>query len=574
MIARLIQLCLKDKILNFEKINKILDSYLQVKKAEIDKKRKQNPVALITSLLKTAANHDKKDSDAPRNTLGTLLVTSLAKAPEKKPAPGGLLGKSLLALGKKDQSIVSEESKLALKAGNGKSANQESAESKSAQSPPASAEDKSRSAGRTLFASLARQKPKKEVDFMQTIKADVERDDLKRNNTNLFSAVFSMTNNKIETVGGKAIFSINRRPKGETLEIFEYLKRIDNGDRKSARPWYFAVFFTIVDFVIALLPVMQLEYFKSGEVPLNFYLICEFLNVIALLDPLISHQYDPKLINKRSSRFKLLVTLLLIVLSNIMQLVPVPLESTEVKANKSCYYVWCGVSLLKIASVHEILKFSSEYRLILETITQIVPLLGDLFIQVVLLVLFYGVVGVLFFGGRITTQTPKEYEDMVGNNMENNYEYLTFNDIPSGLLFLYSIMITNDWSKMMTGAILTYKSIQAIAFCRLFFLSFFVLGLMLVLNTTIGAIIDFINTYLSILKDEEDAEAEEQAASASSVSLVSNTLFGIDQSKQKEEETSKKTKHQTKKAEKPKDENEEEETRKRKKIERLIFPDD
>lgn len=171
------------------------------------------------------------------------------------------------------------------------------------------------------------------------------------------------------------------------------------------------------------------------------------------------------------------------------------------------------------------MKFSKEYRLILETITQIVPLLADLFIQVLLLVLFYAVYGVHLYGGLITDKTPKVYEEMIGDDMGKNYQYLSFNDIPNGILFLYSIMITNDWSKLSTQAMVTFEKPIEVFCARLFFLSFFCLGFILVLNTTIGTIIDFINTYLSILQDENEKEEEEEAGT--NMMNLGNNLFGV-----------------------------------------------
>ena len=201
--------------------------------------------------------------------------------------------------------------------------------------------------------------------------------------------------------------------------------------------------------------------------------------------------------------------------------------------------MWCLVSLSKITSIHELLKFSNEYRLILETITQIVPLLADLFIQVLLLVLFYAVFGVHLFGGLITNKTPEAYEEMIGDNMGKNYEYLSFNDIPNGILFLYSIMITNDWSKISTQAMVTFKEPLKVFGARLFFLSFFCLGFILVLNITIGTIIDFINTYLSILQEEQHEEDESKDEEALPVMQLSSTLFGTSKDEAAEEKKKK-----------------------------------
>jgi hypothetical protein len=200
------------------------------------------------------------------------------------------------------------------------------------------------------------------------------------------------------------------------------------------------------------------------------------------------------------------------------------------------------VSLLKITSIHDLLKFSNEYRLIIETITQIVPLLGDLFIQLLLLVLFYGVVGVHFFGGLTTDNTKNKYKELMGDDMGENYEYLTFNDIPSALLTLYSIMITNDWSKIMTQSILSFDGGTQVFWARAFFLSFFGLGFMLVLNTTIGAIIDFINTYLSILQEEESAGSMKEQ-DGTNVIKMGTDLLGVLRPEEEEKKLKKKKKN-------------------------------
>lgn len=182
------------------------------------------------------------------------------------------------------------------------------------------------------------------------------------------------------------------------------------------------------------------------------------------------------------------------------------------------------MSLLKITSIHDLLKFSNEYKLIIETITQIVPLLGDLFIQLLLLMLFYGVLGVYFFGGFINSNTKEVYKEAMSSTLQDNYEYLSFNDIPNGLLLLYSIMITNDWSRLMTMTICSLTGPSKVFWSRTFFLSFFGLGFMLVLNTTIGAIIDFINTYLSILREEEENSEVQGLQEKNPMEIGSNIL--------------------------------------------------
>lgn len=229
---------MRDKILNFEKINKILDSYLLQKKEEIDNKRRKK----VT------------------NPMGALLAAF------RKPSKRATL-------------------------------------------------------------------PKQD-NILDNIKNDITKDELvQAKGGNVFTAILSMAQNKTERIDGAEVIMLNRRRRGDTLEIQEYLASADKENflERLSKAWYTALFFTINDFVIALLPVIQLEFYKSGDIPINFYIICEFLNVIALMDPIINYKSNKQHFYRKLVIIKLYATVVLIVLANILQVLQVPLDSTEVK---------------------------------------------------------------------------------------------------------------------------------------------------------------------------------------------------------------------------------------------------
>lgn len=91
-------------------------------------------------------------------------------------------------------------------------------------------------------------------------------------------------------------------------------------------------------------------------------------------------------------------------------------------------------------SVHDLLTFSAEYNLIISTFTQIMPLLSDLFLMEILLMLIYSVFGTILMGGLVSTDSKAKYPQTVGEKLEDYYEYLSFNDVPNSLLFLFSII--------------------------------------------------------------------------------------------------------------------------------------
>lgn len=53
------------------------------------------------------------------------------------------------------------------------------------------------------------------------------------------------------------------------------------------------------------------------------------------------------------------------------------------------------------------------------------------------------------------------------------------------------------------------KSPWGIAIARTYFLSFYWIGFVVVMNIIIGAILDFIGTYLTILEEEREEESQQ-----------------------------------------------------------------
>ena len=61
-----------------------------------------------------------------------------------------------------------------------------------------------------------------------------------------------------------------------------------------------------------------------------------------------------------------------------------------------------------------------------------------------MLILFYiyAQLGLIFFGGAITTDI--EVADYVG--LDQNYVYLNFNDFPNAFIFVFHLLIVNNYN--------------------------------------------------------------------------------------------------------------------------------
>jgi hypothetical protein len=263
--------------LNFEKINKILDSYLEKKKQEVDRTRQKTTILNVFSEGANVIFEGMKSEDKPTSRKTNDFIrpkeNSLGKASTIRDA--GVLGKAGLI-------------------------------------------------------------KKKKTDILSDLENEVAKVELKQHNSNIFGSLFSLAQVKKESVAGKQqYYMVNRRTEEQLLEVQEVIsqahKASDVALEKLSKQWYLALFFTVNDFVIALLPVIQLEYFKSGELPINFYIICEFLNVVALMDPIVTFRTNKKVFQRTMTMFKLYTTISLIVLSNVLSFSKIPLESTEIK---------------------------------------------------------------------------------------------------------------------------------------------------------------------------------------------------------------------------------------------------
>ena len=123
--------------------------------------------------------------------------------------------------------------------------------------------------------------------------------------------------------------------------------------------------------------------------------------------------------------------------------------------------------------------------------------------MILLLMLAYSLVGTIQFGGLVDQTSRDKFRTRIGEKLEDNYEYLNFNDILNGMIFLFAILSQNDWSKLATMTTLEIDSNRGIMLSRVFYLSFYFIGFVVVTNIIIGAILDFIGTYLSILEEEK-----------------------------------------------------------------------
>ncbi|OQR85622.1 two pore calcium channel protein 1 [Achlya hypogyna] len=135
--------------------------------------------------------------------------------------------------------------------------------------------------------------------------------------------------------------------------------------------------------------------------------------------------------------------------------------------------------------------------------------------RAVLLVLFcnmnlFALVGLNVFGGRISPGTMAALHPNVSYT-QSQYFANNFNDIPSGMITLFELLVVNNWFVIADG----HAAVTS-AYARLFFVGFWIIGVILTLNVFIASILDaFLAEYVAKRPAEADSVAASQRLSTS-----------------------------------------------------------
>lgn len=118
--------------------------------------------------------------------------------------------------------------------------------------------------------------------------------------------------------------------------------------------------------------------------------------------------------------------------------------------------------------------------------------------------IIYSELGVLFFGGTMSYQ-----EQIILNSLNSDiplsYVYLNFNDLANGCITLFALMVNNNWQYIVYMYTLQAKSNVISVFVSLYFISYFIICVYVVLNILIAFIIDL----YSAMDENERQKMEE-----------------------------------------------------------------
>lgn len=69
----------------------------------------------------------------------------------------------------------------------------------------------------------------------------------------------------------------------------------------------------------------------------------------------------------------------------------------------------------------------------------------DVFFMALIITFLFATIGIIIFGGNVTTATPQQYFERYGTQIDSNYMFLNFNDYFHSAISLFCVVFTG-WS--------------------------------------------------------------------------------------------------------------------------------
>jgi hypothetical protein len=143
---------------------------------------------------------------------------------------------------------------------------------------------------------------------------------------------------------------------------------------------------------------------------------------------------------------------------------------------------------------------------IVSTFVRMLPSAGELLLTLAATMYFFSVLGMQLFGGLINKDPARpEFALLMEDDFgQSNYWVNNFNDIPSGMVVCFELIMVNNWMVFSDGfALVTSK------WARWFFVAFYIVGVLIMLNIVVAFVLD---AFMAQYEDAQRAEEERRRA--------------------------------------------------------------
>ena len=167
--------------------------------------------------------------------------------------------------------------------------------------------------------------------------------------------------------------------------------------------------------------------------------------------------------------------------------------------------------LLRILRILKLLKELDQFRPILQTIDRLLSPFYILVFCQFMLFYFFAIIGDRMFGGALGRN---DFTLLHENELSNYYVYINFNDALTSFVSLFIMCVACGWSSVHA----IFKQTTDSRYINIYFLCFYLLSGVLIINIIIAFIIDIysgvLETHEKQVKEQEEAEKKKKKEKA------------------------------------------------------------
>lgn len=162
------------------------------------------------------------------------------------------------------------------------------------------------------------------------------------------------------------------------------------------------------------------------------------------------------------------------------------------------------VVMARVLRLIRLLTAMKRFQLIGAISSEILPKAASVLLILFFLLYAFAVLGVHLYGGLISRDpnNPLSFLVLDTDFSDNDYWANNFNDMISAMNVLFNLLVVNNWTECEVG----YEAVTQAKWVRWFFLSFHILGVVLVNNLVIAFIINAFLQQLAIFREHVDEE--------------------------------------------------------------------
>lgn len=162
------------------------------------------------------------------------------------------------------------------------------------------------------------------------------------------------------------------------------------------------------------------------------------------------------------------------------------------------------IVMARVLRLGRLLNASRTFQLLTQVQAEVLPAAASVVLALLYLMYAFAALGMHLYGGMVTRDPENDWAARLLNTdfADNEYWANNFNDMLSGLNVLFNLLVVNNWTQVEVG----FEAVTQSRWVRLYFLSFFILGVVLVNNLVIAFIVSSFLNQLDIVQNRTHNE--------------------------------------------------------------------